>query len=144
MKTMKIIMSVLLAVMVCFTGLALGEQAILDRYAGGWTDGETDAYFNYDRDDGMTCRITRDIGEDTLVWEYYGSMYDEEAQALVCMNCERYREHIDMDAMEVLQEDWSLSDLCFAEFKLSEDGKTMTCTDIAGLDEPLVLRWEKP
>ena len=143
MRALKIALCALLVLGVCATGFALAERGILDRYAGGWTDGETSAYFRYDVDD-FICRITRDDGEDTLVWEFDGGWYDEEAQALVFMNCERYREHIDMEALELVEEDWSLIGLAFAEFKLSEDGKTVTCTNIAGIDQPLILRWEKP
>ena len=60
--------------------------------------------------------------------------------ALICAGCTRYTERVDLEALETLQDDWSMDDMECAWFSLSEDGERLTGTDIAGMDEPLELR----
>ena len=73
------------------------------------------------------------------MWEYGVSWYDAEEDALTCVSLERYREHIDKAADTIEEVDWSLNDMEYAVFRLSEDGQTLTASDIEGIDEALTL-----
>ena len=65
--------------------------------------------------------------------------YDAGEDALMCLCLERYREHLNEATGEYEEIDWSLNDMEYAVFTLSEDGKTLTASDIEGIDGVLVL-----
>ena len=62
-------------------------------------------------DDGLTCLITREDGDDTLVWDYSVGWYDAGEDALMCLSLERYREHLNEATGEYEEIDWSLNDM---------------------------------
>ena len=73
------------------------------------------------------------------VWEFDHSFYDGDEDQLCLTNYERYRQVIDWDTMELLQEDWSLGDMLFASLAFGDDEDTLIAADIPYIDEPLTL-----
>ena len=124
----------------CLAAGALAEarrEASVDGYLGEWVG---DGYRMYVRveNDEIFARLTE--AEDDWVWEFDSCLFDGEDGILYGMNYVRYREYIDWDKMELVQEDWALGDLGFTSFTLSEDGEALTAADVPGVDEPFELR----
>jgi hypothetical protein len=65
---------------------------------------------------------------------------EESEGRLYCMNCIHYREFIDWDIRELVQEDWSLTGLVFAYLTLKDGGDTLVACDIPHLDGDVELR----
>lgn len=88
----------------------------------------------------MACRVVREADGSIAVCEYAIGWYDSRMDALICAGCTRYTERVDLEALEAVQDDWSVDDMECARFSLSENGERLIGTDIAGMDEPLELR----
>lgn len=96
----------------------------IDRYLGGWLNDEYSMYMRLE-DDEIHCRLTRSDSDD--VWELDGFEYDAGEESLYCMNCIHYREFIDWDTIELVQEDWSLTGLVFASFTFKDEDTLKVC-----------------
>jgi hypothetical protein len=109
-------------------------ESSIDCFLGGWLNDEFSMYMRLE-DDQIRCRLTQSYSDD--VWELSGFEYDAREERLYCMNCIHYREFIDWDTHELVQEDWSLTGLAFACFAFKDDGDTLTACDIPHLDRTL-------
>ncbi len=110
-------------------------------YLGVWEGEGATVTIRYDEEqDAATCRIAREADGSIAVWEYAVGWYDCQTDALMCAGCTRYTQSVDLEALETVQDDWSMDDMECAWFSLSEDGERLTGADIAGMDEPLELR----
>ena len=109
----------------------------IDRFLGGWLNDEFSMYTRLE-DDQIYCRLTR--SESDEVWELSGFDYDAGEERLCCMNCIHYRELIDWDTHELVQEDWSLTGLVFAYFTFKNDGDTLIICDIPYIGGDLELQ----
>ena len=121
--------------------LAEADRDEFAPFLGVWECEGTTVTIRYDEEqDAAACRIAREADGSIEVWEYAIGWYDSQTDALICAGCTRYTERVDLEALETLQDDWSMDDMECAWFSLSEDGERLTGTDIAGMDEPLELR----
>lgn len=122
----------------CIAGAGAEElmESGIDRFLGGWVN---DAYSMYMRleNDMICCRMTQSDSDD--VWELSGFEYDAREDRLRCMNCIHYREFIDWNTYELVQEDWSLTGLVFADFVIKDDGNTLIASNIPYIDGKLEL-----
>ena len=103
------------------------EESGVDLFLGGWLNDEFSMYLRRE-DDDISCRLTRPDSDD--VWELDGFSYEESEERLYCMNCIHYREFIDWDIHELVQEDWSLTGLVFACFAFEDDEDTLIASNI--------------
>ena len=113
-----------------------GAEKIIGRYLGGWLNDEYRMYIRLE-DDEVLCRLTQSEGDD--VWELSGCYYDTKEDCVYSMNCIHYREYIDWDTYELVQDDWSLTGLVFASLVLSDNGNTLIASDIPYIDGSLTL-----
>jgi hypothetical protein len=65
---------------------------------------------------------------------------EESEGRLYCMNCIHYREFIDWDIRELVQEDWSLTGLVFACFAFEDDEDTLIASNIPYIDGNVELQ----
>ena len=112
------------------------KEGRVDRFFGGWLNDEFRMYMRLE-DDDIYCRLTQSDGDD--VWELSGFEYDASEACLYCMNCIHYREFIDWDTYELVQEDWSLTGLTFTNFAFKDDENTLVVSDIPYIDGVLEL-----
>ena len=90
-------------------------------------------------EDGELCSraVFTEEGDNAVIWNYHSCWYDETNACLECAGVTRIIEHYEWLTENVQELDWSLSDLSFADFKLSEGG--LIFTDEA-LDAPIALK----
>ena len=121
--------------------LAEADRDAVAPFLGVWECEDTTVTIRYDEEqDDVTCRVAREADGSIAVWEYSVGWYDSRMDALMCAGCTRYTESVDLEALQTVQDDWSMDDMEFAWFSFSEDGERLIGTDIAGMDEPLQLR----
>ena len=147
MKLMKRCAALLLAVIlwVCpatgnrIPGAGAEElmESGIDRFLGGWVNDEYSMYMRLE-DDEIWCRMTKTDSDD--VWELSGFDYEASEERLCCMNCIHYREFIDWDALELVEEDWSLTGLVFGYLVLEDDGDALSVCNIPYIDGTLELQ----
>ena len=113
------------------------EESGVDLFLGGWLNDEFSMYLRRE-DDDISCRLTRPDSDD--VWELDGFSYEESEERLYCMNCIHYREFIDWDIHELVQEDWSLTGLVFACFAFEDDEDTLIASNIPYIDGNVELQ----
>lgn len=118
-------------------GAEKSKESWVDHFLGGWLNDEFRMYIRFE-DDQIHCRLTKSDSDD--VWELSGFDYDAREERLYCMNCIHYREFIDWDTYELVQEDWSLTGLAFVYFTFKNDGNTLIACDIPYCNGSLVLR----
>ena len=124
---------------VCGFASAGAEELTEDRiepFLGGWINDEDSMYVRLEENE-LRCRISQPEGDD--VWELDGFEYNESEDRLYCMNCIHYREFIDWDEHELVQEDWSLTGLVFACFEFKDDRDILFVSDIPYIDGNLEL-----
>ena len=109
------------------TGAVKLKESRIDQFLGGWLNDEYSMYLRFE-DDDIYCRLTNSNSDD--VWELSGFDYDVSEERLYCMNCIHYREFIDWDTYELVQEDWSLTGLVFAYFAFKDDEDVLIACDI--------------
>ncbi len=109
----------------------------IDLFLGGWHNDEFKMYMRLE-DDQICCRLTQSDSDD--VWELSGFEYDVSEESLYCMNCIHYREFIDWDTYELVQEDWSLTGLVFASFTFKDDEDTLIACNIPYINGDLELQ----
>ena len=108
----------------------------LDDFLGMWSaDGVVVEIWNENSD--ARCRAVFTDGDGNAdVWDYDGCLYDQDETLLQCMGVTRTRERLD-PIWGVLEElSWSMNDMCFSGFAVSED--SLIFTDEA-LDSPITL-----
>lgn len=113
------------------------KDAWEDRFIGTW--GAENVFVNIWREDGEIQCIAL-FGEgagETDYWEYGGCWYEAEDDALWCGSVTRTRERYDSERCEMVEIDWSLNDMIFAEFAYSDYG-TLIGTDDA-MEMPVEL-----
>lgn len=113
------------------------EESGVDLFLGGWLNDEFSMYLRRE-DDDISCRLTLPDSDD--VWELDGFSYEESEGRLYCMNCIHYREFIDWDIRELVQEDWSLTGLVFACFAFEDDEDTLIASNIPYIDGNVELQ----
>ena len=115
----------------------LEDPALVGPWLGEW---EGDGYTLYLRldEDGIAGRLNH--ADSGYVWDFDHCWYDAAQNLLWCPNYERYRETIDWDTMELVQEDWSLGDMSFTCFAFGDDADTLVGSDIPHVDGAVTLR----
>ena len=88
-------------------------------------------------EDGICARLTQAEGD--CVWEFYRCLYDADEARLYAPNYTRYREYIDWDTMELVQEDWALGDLGLTWFAFADDDDALIACEVPEVDEPITL-----
>ncbi|MDO4865210.1 MAG: hypothetical protein Q4C10_01545 [Clostridia bacterium] len=143
MRRFKGTLTALLVAAVCLmaaAAAAVADEDMAGRFIGSWDNDDFIVEFSCDEErDFIVCRMARDDGDTIAMWEYDSCWYDEEKSALFCVNCTRWREGYDPETLETVETDWSLDDMEWALFSLSEDGERLFGADIAGLDGTLEL-----
>jgi len=133
MKRALCLAALLLAVLAAWGAAAEG----VDRFLGGWVNDEYRMYILLE-DEEVSSRLTQTEGD--CVWEFDRCWYSEEDGRLYGPNYVRYRQTIDWETMELVQEDWALGDLGFTYFELADGGDTLIAVDVPNLDGTLTFR----
>ena len=141
MRLARRLLACLLALLALTGSGALGEAvgSGLEHYLDTWECGDYAVSLWQQPDGELNARMIRFDEDATAVWEYGPCWYDEEEDVLYGASCVRYREYFDEVARELAQEDWSLNDMSFATFRLTEDD-TLIAGDIDGLDGTLTFQ----
>lgn len=142
MKRNRVRLLALALLLGCFAPCALARAEGLEGYVGIWVAEDVVAEIRREDDEvAVECRIVFMEGDDdSYVWTYNG-WYDAGEDCLQCMNVVRERQHYNRlwDVLE--QSDWSLNDMDFARFDLTESGLRFS---VDALDAPLdFVRMEK-
>ncbi|MBR3273413.1 MAG: hypothetical protein IKF98_05810 [Clostridia bacterium] len=137
---MKRLMGLLLALTVLLGGAfpgACAEAGDADAYLGFWVAEGARAEI-WREDDELRCRVVFICGdEDSDVWAFDYCWIDEESGMFHCGSVTRTHQHYDT-LWETLQEtDWSLNDMPFSDFQVSETGIRFTDEK---LDAPLEFK----
>lgn len=121
----------------CLALCAVARAESAEDYRGVWVaDGVAVEIW---LEDGELCSraVFTEEDDNAAIWNYHSCWYDETNACLECAGVTRIIEHYEWLTENVQELDWSLSDLSFADFKLSEDG--LIFTDEA-LDAPIALK----
>ena len=122
-----------------FFALASCAQALdADSFCGVWLD--KDVAVDIWREDGeIRCNAVfiRAAGERER-WEYSACWLDEDEGALMCGGVARTREAYDHLWEEWTESDWSMDDLSFARFEITEPGPFLLWSD-DGMETTLSL-----
>ncbi len=111
-----------------------------DRFLGGWMNDDFNMYIRVEDEEIFCCLSRIDEAGDIVCWEFVPCGYVEEDDSLFCPTCIHYRERIDMEAHEIVQEDWSLIGLGFTRFAFGEDEDTLVGSDIPEIEGALEFR----
>jgi hypothetical protein len=126
---MKSLLSVLLAVIVLLGGASLWVSADaegLDAYLGFWTADGVRAQI-WREDDELRCRVVFIRGdEDSDVWAFESCWYDTENNTLRCGCVTRTHQHYDTLWDTLVETDWSLNDMPFSDFQVTQSGIRFT------------------
>ena len=135
-RTLWLLTALLLICLAASAGAEASQEERIDRYLGGWVSDDYRMYIRSE-DDEIFARLTET--ESDYVWEFDRCWYDEKEDRLYGPNYVRYRQVIDWDSMELLEEDWSMGDLSFTCFAFGDDEDTLIASDIPYIDEPLTF-----
>lgn len=117
------------------------EATAIHRFLGGWQHEDYSLYIRLE-DDELICVLSRydEASDDTAYWEYTPFLYQAEDDSLCCPTCVHYRERIDFETYETIQEDWSLIELESTRLAFGDDEDTLVGSEIHGIDAPVVFR----
>ena len=136
--TIQIAALAVLFALLCVAALGEGARSGLERYLDTWVCGDYALTLWQLPDGELNAWLIRLDEDATAVWEYGPCWYDDGEDTLYGASCVRYREFFDEASQALDQEDWSLNDMSFATFQLTEDD-TLIARDIDGLDDTLEL-----
>ena len=134
---LMLLTALLLLCLASGAGAEAANADMIERYLGSWVNDEYRLYIRLEGEE-IYSRLTQSEGD--YAWEFDRCWYDAEEDRLYGDTCVRYREYIDWDTMELVQDDWSLADMVFAYFAFGEDEDTLIACDIPHIDEPLTFR----
>lgn len=127
------------AMLLAFAAAATCEPGGIDRFCGEWAADGVSVCIAME-DEEINCLAIVQRGDDTReAWEYGACWYDAEQDAVVCGGVTKTRQQYSQLFDEWVEADWSMNDLYYAQFALSEDGSGLVWTD-DGMKEPVVLR----
>ena len=129
--------ALLLACLAANAGAEAPGEDMTDRFLGEWVGDAYRMYVRLDEEDGICARLTQVEGD--CVWEFYRCLYDADEARLYAPNYTRYREYIDWDTMELVQEDWALGDLGLTWFAFADDDDVLIACEVPEVDEPITL-----
>lgn len=135
--TAMLLAALVLAGLIACGRAEASKQDRIERYLGGWVSDGLKMYITLE-DDVIFARLTQS-GSD-CVWEFDNCLYDQGEDHLWCPVYRHYREHIDWETLELVQEDWSMNDLGFTVLAFGNDGDTLIASDIPDTDEPQSFR----
>ena len=124
----------LLACLVIYAQAEVSKDERINRYVGVWNNDEFYMYITLEDDEILAT--LKQWEEDGYVWEFKSCYYDTEEDCLWCPNYIQYREHIDEDTLERVQEDWSLGDMNLTCLTFGDDEDTLIASDIPDIDAP--------
>lgn len=132
---------ILITLLLIATALKAGAEASKDenlsRYLGAWVSEEYRLYIRIE-DDEVIARLTEVNGD--YVWEFNRCFFDRDEGCLCGQNYVHYRQYIEWDVMELVQDDWSMGDLAFTCFAFEDDGDDLNIRDVPYIDKVLTLR----
>ena len=139
-----VVLSVAMLVLVCLVSGAWAEtpeEAAIHRFLGGWLNEDFNLYIRQE-DDELICMVSRydDASGDTVYWEFTPCVYQAEDDSLLCPTCVHYREHIDMETYEMIQEDWLLISMEETRFAFGDDEDMLIGSDIHDVDDLVAFR----
>lgn len=135
-KCMRLFVALAL-LMGCLALCASAHAETAEDYRGVWVaDGVAVEIWLEDGEFHSRTVFTED-DENSTIWDYHSCWYNETDACLECAGATRTTEHYDWLTESVEELDWSLGDLIFANFKLSESGLVFTDEE---LDAPVVLK----
>ena len=138
---MKKMMTCAVCVVLALGCIAFGAcaEANLDRFCDTWISDDYVLEITREGDD-FKCNVMFEAGNgETEIWEYDLCWYDAEKDALESFTVSKQRGYVDSKTAEFVETDWSLSDMYYSTFALSDSGDELTWTD-DGLDKPIVLK----
>ena len=122
---MRIRITRFIALVLLLGCLAFGACAwaeAIDAYTGIWVADGVRAEI-WREEEEPHCRVVFP-GEDgeSVIWAYSGCWYDKESGILRLGGVTRTREHLDPLWDTLVEDDWSLNDMCFATLETTESG----------------------
>lgn len=130
-----------IALLLCLMLLLAVPAALadaMDRYVGTWAAKDVVVDIRQEKD-AIRCNAVFRAGEDLYdIWEYSFAWCDRETGRLECGGISKSRRQYDPMTDQLVERDWSLSDLYFAEFEVSLEGSVLYWTD-DGLDGTIEL-----
>lgn len=130
-----------IALLLCLTLVLSVPSALadaMDRYVGTWAAKDVVVDIRREKDD-IKCNAVFKAGDDLYdIWEYSFLWYDKAEKRLNCGGISKTRKQHDPKTDQMIEQDWSLSDLYFAQFEVSLEGSVLYWTD-DGLDRPIEL-----
>ena len=136
-RIILLLITLLLIGAVLNAGAEASKEENLSRYLGEWASDEYRLYIRIEGDE-VFARLSEVNGD--FVWEFNRCYFDLDEGCLYGSNYVRYREFIDWDAMELVQDSWSTGDLAFTCFAFEDDRDDLTISDVPYIDKVLTLR----
>lgn len=118
-------------------GAEASKEENLSRYLGEWASDECRLYIRIEGDE-VFAWLSEVNGD--FVWEFNRCYFDLDEGCLYGSNNVCYREFIDWDAMELVQDSWSTGDLAFTCFAFDDDEDILNIRDVPYINKGLTLR----
>ena len=136
-RVILILMTLLLIGAALNAGAEASKEENLSRFLGEWASDEYRLYIRVEGDE-VFARLSEVNGD--FVWEFNCCYFDLDEGCLYGSNYVRYREFIDWDAMELVQDSWSTGDLAFTCFAFEDDEDVLNIRDVPYINKSLTLR----
>ena len=136
-RVILILMTLLLIGAALNAGAEASKEENLSRFLGEWASDEYRLYIRVEGDE-VFARLSEVNGD--FVWEFNRCYFDLDEGCLYGSNYVRYREFIDWDAMELVQDSWSTGDLAFTCFAFEDDEDVLNIRDVPYINKSLTLR----
>ena len=121
----------------CLALCAFAHAESAEDYRGIWVADSVAVEIWLEEGELCSRAVFTEEDDNAAIWDYHSCWYDETNACLECAGVTRIIEHYEWLTENVQELDWSLSDLSFADFRLSEGG--LIFTDEA-LDAPVALK----
>ena len=136
-RVILILMTLLLIGAALNAGAEASKEENLSRFLGEWASDEYRLYIRVEGDE-VFARLSEVNGD--FVWEFNRCYFDLDEGCLYGSNYVRYRQFIDWDAMELVQDHWSTGDLAFTCFAFEDDEDVLNIRDVPYINKSLTLR----
>ena len=121
----------------CLALCAFSHAETAEDYRGIWVANGVAVEIWFEGGELHSRAVFTEEDDNAAIWDYHSCWYNETDDCLECAGITRIIEHYDWLTESVEELEWSLNDLNFADFKLSEGG--LVFTDEA-LDTPIALK----
>ena len=135
-KTVSLFIALAL-LMSCLALCTFAHAETAEDYRGIWVADDVAVEIWLEDGELHSWVVFTESDENSTIWDYHSCWYNETDACLECVGATRTTEHYNWLTESVEELDWSLGDLCFASFKLSEGGLVFADEE---LDAPVVLK----